>query len=282
MPADNTTSPCKTLLDMCGAAGCTTMVLTKGFDATKKAGKVFMCKAAQHSLLSGDNSTTNNGGGGGGGGASSFDAAACRAKPLTDYANGWVNAGAWGSLGPILRLNGLTCNDICERRGQTCDPCAISKLNCQDAYKYVADRVGMPLATPGQESVLGGVDTGDLGRAILYPAPGCSATACAGPWPQSVCATATQPNSIVSTATYNMNDYPGITTKSWIADPTSSDIEEDAFVVNYAIQFLYNWYNPGVPFYRDPAQACNQVVASRRQTEPSIVFIYGGAFCYCV
>jgi hypothetical protein len=264
------------------------MVVTKGFDATKKAGKIYSCKAAQHSLLgangtSGTNGTNSGGGGGGSGGsgggaAAGFDAAACRAKPLTDYADGWVNAGASDGVSTVARLVGLTCNDICGRRGQTCDPCAISKLNCQDAYKYVADRVGMP--ADDQASVLGGVGTGNS-FAVLKPAPGCTKAACTGPWPQSVCATATQPNSIVSSVQYGSNggDYPGITTRMWLGSSSAADFSKFN-VINYSIIFLYNWYNPALPYYRDPAQACNQVVASK-DLSPPFLFYYGGAFCYC-
>ena len=150
-----------------------------------------------------------------------YDEVACRAKSYTDFPRDadayWMNIGIDTTC--ESKNTGKTCAHICAQNGLKCDPCAISKLSCQNAIYFAAKEAFM--STIKISTFFGGPDTRPYGSGgLLDYEPGCTPTNCQGPWNQTTCETATEPNKINVVGTKlsyrNIGQHPGLTMQQWV------------------------------------------------------------------
>lgn len=211
-----------------------------------------------------------------------YDEVTCRAKSYTDFpriATGsdyavWMNVGIDTTCDSSH--DGKTCAHICAQNGLKCDPCAISKLSCQNAIHFAAQQT--TLSPIKIQQYFGEATPAPSSWGLLGWEPGCTATDCQGPWNQTTCETATEPNKVnvqgTLLSTRYTDRYPGLTMQEWIL--TSAGGRECLSAVA-VWKRVYNFYDPTIPnTYIDPATACNQPVAVIKGSS-----LHNGAMCYC-
>lgn len=191
-----------------------------------------------------------------------FNEAVCRATPIEAFNR---TGGYWVFTYPsqydmCIEPAQKTCTEVCARTSSRCDPCAMSKLNCQNAYFYAL--------TQAQFSNASAVDTATMLRRQAQTPPG------SFNWEQSTCANATFNGS--SSIGYNPRSiFPGATGVVISCDYPNKPL----IVVDY--ERPINFYNKqAVDSYVDPATICDAPVWVA--SNPGILFAAKqGVGCYC-
>jgi hypothetical protein len=219
---------CKTASQMCGGASCSFTIVTSKFKPSGSNKKQTCCvKGTTASSLTNSANSTNP--------VVPHNATTCRERPLSDFAT--TSTASWLAVGvgeecAASQYIGLTCSQVCAQRGRKCDPCAISKLNCQDAYYYVAKQARL---SNFLISIVLGTDPvkqKDASPGVLGYTPYCrynpdGTLSCQGPWLQTSCATAAEPNKILVPGTLLGNrktkNHPGLTNEVYVMGSTTKD-----------------------------------------------------------
>ena len=198
-----------------------------------------------------------------------FNETVCRAIPYTNYTNngtrGWVFFGLsefqpFKSTCSVRYQTAPTCAQLCAGRGRACDPCAISKLGCQDAMWWAFQQARLT-----QEAKDWTIFRKDLNP----PGP-------PGPWTQSICPNETFDGSAGSIG-YSL--LPG-----------NTFVENICF--NYATTYpdqnantydqVGNYYNKADnSTYRNPSTLCDIPMAYNSPGN-NADFTYSSTPCYCV
>lgn len=205
-----------------------------------------------------------------------YNEAACRAIPYTNYiandTRGWVFFGTTSAQPfkpttcAVQYTTAPTCAQICAARGRKCDPCAMSKLGCQDAVYFAAqnsnlDTSNFKVLTNGESTMFD------------YP-PGPP-----GPWPQSTCANQTYNGT--ANGLGGWSDLLGNTQIEVVCD-SNADSKNDLFASFWSRP--HNYYDRSDnSTYRDPATLCDLPVAyADPNNEPGkLGVVYYSTACYC-
>lgn len=194
-----------------------------------------------------------------------YDETTCRAIPYTNYTNGadrgWVFFGkssgnqAFKDTCNVQFQVAPTCAQICAQKNQKCDPCGMSKLNCQNAVYWAATEARLSLQNLGAFRMLNKRPPG-------YP----------GPWEQSVCANATYNGT--SSIGYNAEKGIGFMISVCPENPGGEALLANSWGApkNYYIKDGFN--------YIDPSTLCDLPVATTTRESGLQRVIYSTA-CYC-
>jgi hypothetical protein len=196
-----------------------------------------------------------------------YNETTCRAIPYTNYTNdavrGWVFFGKSGSK-PFsdtcsIQFNTApTCAQICAQKGQKCDPCGMSKLNCQNAVYWAAQQTKLSLQGLGSLTMLN-----------RYP------PYIPGPWEQSVCANATYDGN-ADGIPRGYTNLPGITFMEAVCPQTPGG--QGLLATSWSAP--KNYYDKNGFNYIDPSTLCDLPVATTTG-ETGLQLVTFSTACYC-
>lgn len=202
-----------------------------------------------------------------------FNEAMCRATPIESFntTNGFWTftfpSRSGDFVNPCARPALMTCSEICGVTSSRCDPCAMSKLNCQNAYYYAliqAEFTGNSALFYAQ---------------MLYPDTYPQDPPGSFNWNQSTCANATFDGS--SELGYRapldgplVGNTTAATGVQFVCNPPSPSVR------TYSYATPINFYDKTQSTWVDPTNICDAPVWVKGDVG-DLYYAYLGVGCYC-